>query len=53
MDNYVAHMFYAYPFSHNIVVTIVYKGGEFYLLLYTYTIVFSWYVVYSKKLKYT
>ena len=42
VDSYVAHMFFAWPFSHNTAVPINVDNNEYFISLNTNTIVFSW-----------
>ena len=42
VDSYVAHMFYAWLFSHNSAVPIAKNKNEYFLSLNTNTTVFAW-----------
>ena len=42
VDSYVAHMFYAWSFSHNTSVPITKKKNKYFISLNTNTTVFSW-----------
>ena len=49
--SYVAHMFYAWSFSHNKSVTIAIKKNKYFLSLNTNTTVFSWGYINSNKIE--
>ena len=49
LNSFVAHMFYAWSFSHNTVVQIAIKHNRKFLSLNTYTNVFTWGNVNSNK----
>ena len=42
VDSYVAHMFYAWSFSHNTEVAIATTKKKYFIFLNTYTTVFYW-----------
>ena len=42
VDSYVAHMFYAWAFSHNTGVPISIEKNKYFLSLNTYTTVLTW-----------
>ena len=42
VDSYVAHMFYACSFSHDIAVPIAIKKNKYFIFLNTDTTIFSW-----------
>ena len=49
VNSYVAHMFYAWSFSHNISVPIALKNNRYFPYLNTYTTLFAWGAVNSNK----
>ena len=42
VDSYVAHMFYAWSFSHNIAVSMAINNNKYFISLNTNNAVFSW-----------
>ena len=49
VDSYVAHMFYAFSFSHNTEVPIAIKNNKYFISLNTHTTAFAWVAVNSSK----
>ena len=50
LDSFVAHMFYAWSFSHNTAVPISIKKNKYFISLNTYTNDFAWGGVNSNKI---
>ena len=51
VDSYVAHMFYAWTFSHNTAVTIAIKRTNIFFSLNKNTTLFDWVFFYSNKIE--